>query len=64
MMGKAALAAEGCLEKGESDYRFYRNKIATAGFYADQLLIQADAWGRVVTSGDAAIQGIGDELFE
>ena len=64
MMGKAALAAAAYLDKGEGDSRFYRNKIATAGFYADQLLPQAESWGRIVTAGDASIKGIGDELFE
>jgi len=64
MMGKAALAAAARLDSGEGDPRFYRNKIATARFYADQMLPQADAWGQTVMAGDAAIKGIGTDLFD
>ena len=64
MMGKAALAAAGYLDKGKGDPRFYRNKIATVSFYADQMLTQADAWRKVAMAGDASIKEIGDELFE
>ncbi len=62
-MGKAALAAAGYLESGEGDQQFYRNKIATARFYADQLLPQAAACAETVMAGDGAIAGSGDELF-
>ncbi|MFZ2267486.1 MAG: acyl-CoA dehydrogenase C-terminal domain-containing protein [Azonexus sp.] len=62
-MGKAALAAAGYLEKGEGDQAFYRAKIATARFYADQLLPQAISYGETVRAGDAALAGIGDEVF-
>jgi len=64
MMGKAALAAAALLDKGEGDPKFCRNKIATARFYADQILPQADAWAATVTAGDSAIQGIGNDLFD
>ena len=64
MMGKAALAASGYLASGEGDPVFYRNKIATARFYADHLLPQAAAFAETVTAGDAAIAGSGDKLFE
>ncbi|WP_150429926.1 acyl-CoA dehydrogenase C-terminal domain-containing protein [Dechloromonas sp. CZR5] len=62
-MGKAALAAAGYLDTGEGDQAFYRAKIATARFYADQLLPQAGAFAETVMAGDAAIQNIGAELF-
>ena len=62
-MGKAALAAAGYLDKGEGDQTFYRAKIATAHFYADQMLPQAAAYGETVRAGDAALAGIGDEVF-
>jgi 3-(methylthio)propanoyl-CoA dehydrogenase len=62
-MGKAALAAAGYLDKGEGDQAFYRAKIATARFYADQLLPQAISYGETVRAGDAALAGIGDEVF-
>ena len=67
-MGKAALAAAGYLEKGERgekiDAPFYRNKIASARFYADQMLPQASAYAATVMAGDAAIAGLGSELFD
>ena len=62
-MGKAALAAAAYLDKGESDQAFYRAKIASARFYADQMLPQAAAYGETVRAGDAALAGFGDEIF-
>uniref|UniRef100_Q47FS7 3-methylmercaptopropionyl-CoA dehydrogenase n=1 Tax=Dechloromonas aromatica (strain RCB) TaxID=159087 RepID=Q47FS7_DECAR len=62
-MGKAALAAAGYLEQGEGDQAFYRAKLASARFYADQLLPQAAAYAETVMAGDAALVGVGDELF-
>ncbi len=62
-MGKAALAASGYLDTGEGDQVFYRAKIATARFYADQLLPQAAAFAETVMAGDAALAGVGDEVF-
>jgi acyl-CoA dehydrogenase len=63
LMGKAALAAAGYLDRGEGDLPFYRAKIATARFYADHLLPQAVAYAETVMAGDAALAGMGDELF-
>src|SRR6185369_13139555 len=63
MMARAAQAAAGYLATGEGDQVFYRNKLATAHFYADQLLPQAAAYAETVMAGDAAIAGCGDELF-
>lgn len=62
-MAKAALAAAGYLEKGEGDQAFYRAKIATARFYADQLLPQAYSYAETVKAGDVALAGIGEEIF-
>ncbi len=63
-MGKAALVAAGYLDTGEGDQAFYRAKVATARFYADQMLPQAGAFAETVMAGDAAIGAMaGDELF-
>jgi acyl-CoA dehydrogenase len=62
-MGRAALAAAGYLDKEEGDLVFYRGKIATACFYADQVLPQAVAFAETVKAGDAALAGMGDEIF-
>jgi acyl-CoA dehydrogenase len=64
MMAKAALAAAGYLDQGEGDLPFYRAKLASARFYADQMLPQAIAFAETVKAGDAAIAGLGDELFD
>ncbi len=63
LMGQSALAAARRLAEGDSDTAFCRAKIATARFYADQLLPQAAAYAEMVMAGDAAIFGMGDELF-
>ena len=62
-MGKAALAAVGYLDKSEGDQAFYRAKIVTARFYADQMLPQAAAYGETVRAGDAALTGVTDDCF-
>jgi acyl-CoA dehydrogenase len=63
-MGKAALAAAGYLDKGEGDQVFYRAKVATACFYAEQMLPQATAYAETVKAGDASIAEMaGDALF-
>ncbi len=62
-MGKAALAAAVYIDRGEGDLTFYRTKIATAHFYADQMLPQAGAYAETVMAGDAALADIGDEVF-
>ena len=64
MMAKAALAAVAHLDKGEGDLPFYRAKLASARFYADQMLPQAIACAETVKAGDAAIAGLGSELFD
>ena len=62
-MGKAALAASGYLDRGEGDTVFYQAKIASACFYADQMLPQASSYSETVRAGDRAMLGIGDDLF-
>jgi acyl-CoA dehydrogenase len=63
LMGKAALVAADYLDQGEGDQAFFRAKIATARFYADQMLPQAAAYAETVMAGDAALAGLGDEVF-
>ena len=62
-MGRAALAAATHLDGEEGDLAFYRAKIATAHFYADQVLPQAAAYAENVKAGDAALARVGDEVF-
>jgi acyl-CoA dehydrogenase len=63
MMGKAALAAAGYLDKGEGDQTFYRAKVATAHFYADQMLPLAAAYGVTVQSGAASLAALTDDML-
>ena len=60
MMGKSALAAAARLAAGEGDAAFYRAKLASARFYADQLLPQAAAFAETVKAGDC---GLSDVIF-
>ncbi len=63
LMGKAALAAAGHLDRGAGDSAFYRGKIATAHFYADQMLPQAAAKAATVMAGDAALAAVTDDML-
>jgi acyl-CoA dehydrogenase len=62
-MGRAALAAAGKLAAGEGALAFLRGKILTAGFYADQLLPQAQALGETVQAGSSTLAAITDEML-
>jgi hypothetical protein len=62
-MARAARVAEQRLAGGENDRPFYEAKLATARFYADQLLVQAPALGATVTSGAAGMMALDEEQF-
>jgi len=62
-MARAARIAEQRLAGGESDRPFYEAKLATARFYADQLLVQAPALGATVTSGAGGVMALDEEQF-
>jgi len=62
-MARAALIAEQRLAGGEGDKPFYEAKIATARFYADQVLVQAPGLAATVTSGSAGVMALGEEQF-
>ena len=64
LMGKAALVADARLGSGEGDPAFYRRKIATARFYADQILPQAAARAATISAGNAALSELGGALFD
>ena len=63
LMGKAALAAARKLPPGEGDPASARAKIATARFYADQMLPLAAAYGENVRAGNAALAAVTDEML-
>ena len=62
-MGRAAMAAAGYLDKGEGDQTFYRAKIATAHFYADQMLPLATSCGITVQAGGASLAALTDDML-
>jgi hypothetical protein len=60
-MARAALAAEAKL--GAGDRAFYAAKIATARFFADQVLVQAPALKDTVVRGASAVMALGEDQF-
>jgi alkylation response protein AidB-like acyl-CoA dehydrogenase len=62
-MGRAALAAQRRLAKGEGDAAFLKAKIATARFFADHQLAHAAALRDVVVEGAAGVLALADEQF-
>jgi acyl-CoA dehydrogenase len=61
-MARAALAAQAGLASG-GDEAFCRAKIATATFYAEQILPKASALLTVVQSGASTTLALPDEQF-
>jgi hypothetical protein len=60
-MARAALAAEEKL--GSGDTAFYAAKLATARFYADQILVQAPALRDTVVKGAAAVMAVPEDAM-
>ena len=61
-MARAAIASRAGLRSGQQR-DFYQAKIATAGFYAEQILPKATAMLKVVKSGASTALNLGDECF-
>ena len=61
-MARAAVAARACLQSGEHK-GFYRAKIATATFYAEQIMPKANALLSAVKSGASTALALGEECF-
>ena len=62
-MARAAGVAAARLAAGTGDATFYRAKIATARFYADQILPQAAACATTVMAGSSGIMDRDNDLF-
>jgi 3-(methylthio)propanoyl-CoA dehydrogenase len=62
-MARAALIAEKRLADKQGDKSFYEAKIATARFYADQVLVQAPGLAATVVGGAAAVMKLSDDQF-
>jgi alkylation response protein AidB-like acyl-CoA dehydrogenase len=63
-MARAALAASKRLDAQEGDAEFMRVKIATAVYYAECLLPQADGLARTIIDGSQAALALRAEQFE
>jgi len=62
-LARSALIAEKRLAEGKGDKAFYKAKISTARFFADQLLSQAQGLATAVTSGGAGALALDEEQF-
>ncbi len=62
-MARAALAAQRLLKAGNSDVPFLEAKIATARFYADQILSQALGYRAAVIAGSAGVMALSEDQF-
>jgi butyryl-CoA dehydrogenase len=62
-MARAAKVAVDKLQAGEGDATFMRAKVATARYYAECLLPQADAFAQSVVDGSASVLAIPAEQF-
>jgi alkylation response protein AidB-like acyl-CoA dehydrogenase len=61
-MARAAVAARKCLQSGQHQ-GFYRAKIATATFYAEQIMPKALALLNIVKSGASTAMTLGEDCF-
>ena len=62
-MARAALVARQKLDGGAGDAAFYRAKIATARFFADHLLAQADGLRHAIVAGAAGVLALDVDQF-
>ncbi|MCS0614099.1 acyl-CoA dehydrogenase [Massilia kyonggiensis] len=62
-MARAALVARQKLDAGDGDAAFYRAKIATARFFADHVLSQADGLRHAIVAGSAGVLALDVEQF-
>jgi alkylation response protein AidB-like acyl-CoA dehydrogenase len=62
-MGRAALVAQQKLEAGDSDASFYKAKIATARFFAEHILVQADGMRISIVEGGADVMALTEDQF-
>ncbi|HWV63708.1 MAG TPA: acyl-CoA dehydrogenase C-terminal domain-containing protein, partial [Oxalicibacterium sp.] len=62
-MARAALAAQKKLQQGDGDAAFYRTKLATARFFADHFLSQADGYRSAIVGGNAGMLALEEDQF-
>jgi hypothetical protein len=62
-MARAALVARQKLDGGDGDAAFYRAKIATARFFADHILSQAEGLRHAIVDGSAGVLALDVDQF-
>ncbi|MBY0432407.1 MAG: acyl-CoA dehydrogenase, partial [Rhodospirillales bacterium] len=60
-MARAALIAQAGLATGEGDRAFYQAKLATARFYAENILPLAQGLAKVVTTGSDSVMALAED---
>ncbi len=64
VLARSAIAAKKQLDAGSNESDFYKGKIATARFYAEQVLPQAAALLGPVTRGAQSLYAVTDEMLD
>ena len=62
-MARAALVSERILSEARADKSFHTAKLATARFYADQVLVQAPGLRDTVVNGAAGVMALSEDQF-
>jgi 3-(methylthio)propanoyl-CoA dehydrogenase len=62
-MARAALVAERKIKAGEGDAKFYAAKIATARFFADHFLTQAQGLRTSIVEGSSGVLAMAEDQF-
>lgn len=62
-LARAALAAADRLDGGDPDRSFLEAKIATAAFYADQIMPRAEGYAAAVKAGAGSTMALADDQF-
>jgi butyryl-CoA dehydrogenase len=62
-MARAAAVSASRLKSGEGDSKFYEAKLATARFYAEQILPQALAYRTAIVEGGQAVMALDEDQF-
>ena len=62
-MARAALVCEKRLAEGGGDAAFYKAKLATARFFADQMMVQAGGLRDTVVSGAGSVMAVPEDQF-
>ena len=63
MMAESARASQDRLDAGSEDAAFYESKLATASFYAAQIMPSASALAHVIVDGSAAVVALDAASF-